>query len=174
MSRNKGFTLIELMVTIAILGVVLGLAVPAMGDFSVRQRVSGQASELMLALTYARSEAVKLNREIAVLPATNAATGWSSGWCVGPATGAEEMTNCTDPDRLRNFQAKSGVDVSSNFLQSANKLVFQRDGTCTLCGSTPFKVTSTKLQQTANDARCVDINRQGRPSIRKVTRDASC
>lgn len=171
MLRSKGFTLIELMITVAILGVILGLAVPAMGDFAVRQRVSGQASELMLALAFARSEAVKQNSEIAVLPATNAATGWADGWCVGPAA---SMANCLSDNRLRSFQAKTGVTVSSNFLQATNKLVFQRDGTCSLCGSTPFKITSAKLKAASTDARCVDINRQGRPSIRKVTRDAAC
>ncbi|CAN7442972.1 GspH/FimT family pseudopilin [Pseudomonas sp. LjRoot71] len=174
MLRSKGFTLIELMITVAILGVILGLAVPAMGDFAVRQRVSGQASELMLALAFARSEAVKQNREIAVLPATNAATGWADGWCVGPATGADAMDNCTSNNRLRNFQAKSGVTVNSNFLQASNKLVFQRDGTCSLCGSTPFKISSTKLKATPTDARCIDINRQGRPTLRKVSRDTAC
>ena len=171
MLRSKGFTLIELMITVAILGVILGLAVPAMGDFAVRQRVSGQASELMLALAFARSEAVKQNSEIAVLPATNAATGWTDGWCVGPAN---SMPDCSSGNSLRIFQVKTGVTVNSNFLQATNKLVFQRDGTCSQCGSTPFKITSAKLQATPTDARCIDINRQGRSSVRKVARDAAC
>ena len=171
MQRSKGFTLIELMITIAILGITLGLAVPAMSDFAVRQRVSGQANELMLALAFARSEAVKQNSNIAVLPATNAATGWTNGWCVGPA---DNMADCSSYNRIRSFQAKAGVAVSSNFLQASNKLVFQRDGTCSLCGSTPFKITSTKLKADTADARCININRQGRSSIRKVLRDAAC
>uniref|UniRef100_UPI00403F6884 GspH/FimT family pseudopilin n=1 Tax=Pseudomonas sp. TMP9 TaxID=3133144 RepID=UPI00403F6884 len=160
------------MITVAILGVILGLAVPAMGDFVVRQKVSGQASELMLALTFARSEAVKLNREIAVLPATNAAAGWADGWCVGPA---DSMANCLSANRLRSFQTRSGVAVNSNFLQTgANRLIFQRDGTCGSCVSRDFKITSAKLKTASTDARCIDINRQGRPSIRPVTRDAAC
>jgi type IV fimbrial biogenesis protein FimT len=172
MRRSKGFTLIELMITVAILGVILGLAVPAMGDFVVRQKVSGQASELMLALTFARSEAVKLNREIAVLPATNAAAGWADGWCVGPA---DSMTNCLSTNRLRSFQARSGVTVNSNFLQTgANRLIFKRDGTCGSCVSRDFKITSAKLKTASTDARCIDINRQGRTNVRQVTRDAAC
>lgn len=171
MLRSKGFTLIELMITVAILGVILGLAAPAMGDFAVRQRVSSQTSELMLALAFARSEAVKQNSEIAVLPVNNAATGWAEGWCVGPAN---SMPDCASNNRLRIFEPKTGVTVSSNFLQATNKLVFQRDGTCSLCGSTPFKITSTKLKADPADARCIDINRQGRSSIRKVPRDTAC
>lgn len=174
MPRVKGFTLIELMIAIAILGVIVGLAAPAMSDFAVRQRVSGQASELMLALAFARSEAVKQNREIVLLPETNSASGWSTGWCVGPASGADEMSNCNDPDRLRDFSASTGVSITSAFLATSPRLTFQRDGTCSLCGSNPFKVTSTGLKATGDDARCINITRQGRASLNKITRDASC
>lgn len=174
MPRVKGFTLIELMVTIAILGIIVGLAAPAMSDFAVRQRVSGQASEIMLALAYARSEAVKQNREIIVLPSRNSASGWSDGWCVGPASGTDAMSDCADTDTLRHFSSSAGVSVTSAFLATSPRLTFQRDGTCSLCGSNPFNITSASLKATSNDARCVSVTRQGRASLTKITRDASC
>jgi type IV fimbrial biogenesis protein FimT len=172
MRKVKGFTLIELMITLVILGVILGLAAPAMGDFVVRQRVSSQASELMLALAYARSEAVTQGVDIAVLPATNAGTGWTSGWCVGPES---TMSNCTDDDRLRNFSTAKSVDISSTYLQSGAgvTLFFKRDGTCPNC-SNSFNITSTKLKAAGDDARCIDISLLGRTTLRKVTRDADC
>ncbi len=40
MARNRGFTLIELMIVIAILGILLAIAIPAYGDFSIRAKVS--------------------------------------------------------------------------------------------------------------------------------------
>lgn len=169
MRRVKGFTLIELMITIAILGVIVGLAAPAMGDFLVRQRVSSQASELMLALAFARSEAVKSNSSIAVIPATNSSTGWSDGWCVGPES---TMTNCAHSTRIRTFSAVSGVSVTSPYLATNPRLFFKRDGT--INGDQAFKVTSTKLKATGNDARCIKPSLQGRSSMTKVTRDASC
>lgn len=169
MSKEKGFTLIELMIAIAILGVIVGLAAPAMGDFLIRQRVSSQANELMLALAFARSEAVKSNTSIAIIPATNSSDGWSDGWCVGPES---SMNNCNHSSRLRTFSAVSGVSVSSPYRTSNPKLYFKRDGT--LNGAQPFRITSSKLKATGDDARCVDIATQGRSSLRKVTRDASC
>lgn len=172
MFKAKGFTLIELMITLAILGVILGLAAPAMSDFVTRQRVSGQANELMLALAYARSEAVKQGTDVAVLPATNAGSGWTDGWCVGPAT---TMSNCADDDRLRNFAAAKSVGLSSTYLQSGTgvTLFFKRDGTCPNCSSS-FTITSTKLKATGDDARCIDISLLGRTTLRKVTRDTAC
>jgi type IV fimbrial biogenesis protein FimT len=172
MLKVKGFTLIELMITLAILAIVLGLAAPAMSDFVIRQRVSGQASELMLALAMARSEAVKQGADIAVLPATNAGTGWTDGWCVGRL---DNMTNCADPDRLRNFVAAKGVTLSSNYLQTGTgvTLFFKRDGTCPNC-SNNFTITSPRLKAAGADARCVDISLLGRATIRKITRDTAC
>lgn len=172
MRKAKGFTLIELMITLAILGIIVGLAAPAMGDFVVRQRVSSQANELMLALAYARSEAVTRGIDIAVLPATNAGTGWTDGWCAGPEA---DMSDCEDGDRLRNFPSAKNVDITSNYLQSGAgvTLFFKRDGTCPNC-TNPLRITSTKLKATGNDARCIDISLLGRTTLRKVTRDTAC
>ncbi|WP_439887519.1 GspH/FimT family pseudopilin [Pseudomonas sp. MBLB4123] len=168
MRSVKGFTLIELMISIALLGVIVSLAAPAMGDFVIRQRVSGQASELMLAMSFARAEAAKRNANIVVLPATNSTTGWSDGWCVGP----ESMINCTHNDRLRSFSGASSVAITSDFLASNPKLTFKRDGT--VISNRPFTVTSPRLKATGNDARCIDLSLQGRPSLRKVPRDTAC
>ena len=172
MLRPKGFTLIELMITLAVLGVILVLAVPAMGDFVVRQRVNSQASELMLALAYARSEAVTRGENIAVLPATNSANGWTDGWCVGPES---TMSNCTHADRLRNFSNAKTVNITSSYLQSGAgvKLFFRRDGTCPNC-SDSFNITSPQLKAAGEDARCIDISLLGRSTVRKITRDESC
>ena len=172
MKQQSGFTLVELMITLVILGIMLAIAAPAMSDFVVRQRVSGQASELMLALAYARSEAVKQGADIAVLPSTNASTGWADGWCVGRL---DNMSNCSDPDRIREFNAAKGVGLSSNYLQSGGgvTLFFKRDGTCPNCSSS-FTITSSQLKATGNDARCIDLSIQGRATLRKVTRDTAC
>jgi type IV fimbrial biogenesis protein FimT len=172
MLKVKGFTLIELMISLAILAIIVALAAPSMSDFVVRQRVSGQASELMLALALARSEAVKQGADIAVLPAINAGTGWSTGWCVGRL---DNMSNCADNDRLRNFGAAKGVTLSSSYLQAGAgvTLFFKHDGTCPNC-SNKFTITSPQLKATGDDARCIDISRLGRATVRKVTRDTAC
>lgn len=177
MLKIKGFTLIELMITLVILGIVVGLAAPAMSNFLVRQRVSGQASELMLALAFARSEAVKQGVSIAVIPATNASTGWSDGWCVGPSPA---MSDCDDDsDVLRVFDAAKGVNITASYLQSGSTaLTFARNGSCPNCleniASKRFKITSPQLDAAALDARCIKINFQGRATQDKKSRDANC
>ncbi len=167
MQRIRGFTLIELMIAIALLGIIASLAAPSMANFAIRQRVSSQANEMMLSLAFARAEAIKRNAEIRILPITNSAEGWADGWCIGPTS----MANCSHADRIKVFEAKSDVSVSSqNFVGAP--LAFKRDGTASIAGG--FSITSPRLNASGNDARCIDISLQGRPSLSKVTRDAGC
>lgn len=172
MPRSKGFTLVELMIAIAILGIIASIAMPAMGKFIIQQRVSSQANEMMLSLAFARSEAIKRNASVAVIPVTNASTGWSDGWCVGTIA----IDNCDHAEVLRTFTPASNVSITSAYLATGStRLTFLRDGTaCTTCADVPISITSPKLEAAGDLARCISVNRQGRPEVLKVTRDAGC
>ncbi|MCY1294680.1 Chthon cassette protein D [compost metagenome] len=169
--KSTGFTLIELMVTIAVLAIIVSIAAPAMGDFIVRQRVSSRASELLSTLALARMEAIKLNSKVVVLPVGNGSDGWNSGWCVGPGN----IANCQDSNVSRRFEAQSSATISSDYLLSSNKLTFRRDGTLASgLSARPFKISSPQLKANGTDARCIDLNAVGRATIREIGRDASC
>ena len=62
--RQRGFTLIELMVTVTILGIVLAIAVPNFTDWLNRKRVEGAANEFNALIQFARSESIKRNTKI--------------------------------------------------------------------------------------------------------------
>lgn len=97
MPRSKGFThLVNPLIAIAILGIIASIAMPAMGKFIIQQRVSSQANEMMLSLAFARSEAIKRNARIAVIPVTNASTGWVMA-------GAWDLKQLTTAITLRSF-----------------------------------------------------------------------
>ena len=169
MYKNAGFTLIELMITVTILGIVLGLAVPAMSDFATRQRVSGQASELMLSLAYARSEAIKRGISISVIPKTNQTSGWATGWCVR----SDNAASCSvDGGLLKDFSSSSTVTIDSNWLATTPKLTFRRDGT--VGAQHKFKVSSDKLDAARDDARCIEISFMGRTNLNKIKKSVTC
>lgn len=58
MQNNRGFTLIELMVTIAVLAIVASIAAPSFGDMLEKQNLKKSAEELIVVMNKARSKAV--------------------------------------------------------------------------------------------------------------------
>ncbi len=64
--RGRGLTLIELMVTVGVLGIVLAVAAPSLADFMNKRRVRLVADELSTLMVYARSEAGLRNRRVNV------------------------------------------------------------------------------------------------------------
>lgn len=85
---QSGFTLLELMLVVTIAGLLLGFGVPAMGNFFRNARITGAANDVMGALHFARSEAIK--RRVPVTLCTSAdplnnnpvcdATALLTGW----------------------------------------------------------------------------------------------
>ncbi len=81
--RARGFTLIEAMVVVALITIVSTLAAPSFGSLIGTMRARTAASDLVLDLTLARSEAIKRNADVLVAPVT--AGDWSGGWQVTSA-----------------------------------------------------------------------------------------
>jgi prepilin-type N-terminal cleavage/methylation domain-containing protein len=59
-----GFTLIELMITLIVAGILLGIGVPSFNSFVKNNRIVSQSNELLADLTFARSEALKRSRDV--------------------------------------------------------------------------------------------------------------
>jgi type IV fimbrial biogenesis protein FimT len=85
LKTERGFTIIEIMVTIAIFAIALAFAVPSFKGALEQSRFTAAGNELISAFNYARNEAVRRARPVSVQAAVG---GWQNGW-----------TAYIDPDR---------------------------------------------------------------------------
>ncbi len=79
--RNLGFTLVELMVTIAVLAIIAMMAAPSFSNLIAKQRLESTTKELLNILTTARSQAILLRQVTTVnLDSSNPDTGTVLNW----------------------------------------------------------------------------------------------
>jgi len=116
---TRGFTAIELMVTVAILAVLAGLAAPSFNPIIERWRVRQISEELQSTLYFARSEAIKRGGNVTILRSDDGggctAVGtdtslWSCGWIVFAdlnSNGAQD----NNEDTLQTAPAPNKVSV---------------------------------------------------------------
>jgi type IV fimbrial biogenesis protein FimT len=85
---HRGFTLVELLIGIAVLAIVLVLGIPSFAEVIRSNRLASQVNEYITALNFARSEAYKRGLPVIVCVANSAlndcdaSAGWSNGWLV--------------------------------------------------------------------------------------------
>ena len=91
---RKGFTLIELMIVIAIIGILLAIAIPAYQDYTIRSHAESHAVSYLTG----RSDLLALDRELAGFDARDA--GGRRTW-----SGQLQVTNLTNRTALYNFQS---------------------------------------------------------------------
>lgn len=96
MARMSGFSLIELMTTLVVAGVLLAVAVPSFNQMMVNSRITAQANDFVGAINFARSEAIKRNTTLVLCRAAPAdpdecadASGDWQLWIVRPVAPAD-------------------------------------------------------------------------------------
>lgn len=129
-----GFTAIELLITIVIAAILLGLALPDLRVFVQNNRLKTEASEFVAALNYARTEAKANALTVTVCVSTNGAacTGaaWKLGWLVWGDADGDTAIDAVEVIRAR-AAPDNGIVLASSADPAETSIAFFADGSTT-------------------------------------------
>ncbi|WP_140632787.1 GspH/FimT family pseudopilin [Methylibium rhizosphaerae] len=147
-SAMRGFTLIELMVVVALAAIVGSIAAPSFRELTINSRTRSAASALHESLWLARSEAIKRNK-----PVTFTLTTLESGWTITPVD---------DPDRvLRRQDGMQNLELHFNRGTSAT---FEYNSQGRLAdGVAALKMTLSGSG--GQGSRCISFDAAARPKL---------
>ena len=146
----RGFSLVELMIVIAVFAVLVAFALPSYTQFVRNQRVKNASFDVFSSLVLARSEAITRNTAVTLAPAT--AGTWTYGWTVSAGT-----------TQLRKQEAITGITIT---VTGPASFVYAGTGRLSSAGGS-FELVATG-DSTAT--RCITVDLSGRP----VTKLAAC
>lgn len=169
-AQQKGFTLIELMVTLAIAAILLTVAIPSFSDLIRTNRLTTKTNLFTTGLNLARSEAVKRNVKVVMCKGSggtcNSTDKWEDGWLVFADTddGGEE---------IQVFEALTGAFTLRSTAANKNSVTYLPNGRAesSPAGSYNLCAPNASVNMT-NRSRTIIMSASGR--IRLQAGASSC
>ena len=137
--RECGFTIVELMITLVVVGILAVLAIPAFGDQLARRRLEGAATDMSVDLQYARTQAVSIRGQVRVRT-TSTAT-----YVIDDSSGAPVYKSVTLPTGI---SVTNGVTITYDQLRG-------------MANASSLALASAQTSATMQ----VDVNVMGRVSL---------
>jgi type IV fimbrial biogenesis protein FimT len=158
----RGFTMVELMMTLIIAVILTGLAVPGFGNFIQQMRLSAAVGELRNAMNLARTEAIKRNGKVDLIAIDG---NWVNGWVIRSADNDQILTH----ERLH-----KEFKLSGKFTDGEQHIAYNGTGHTRTKNSSAAS-QSGHIQVTLGDnSRLIVVNFLGRVRICNPATDKNC
>jgi len=177
---NTGFTLIELIVAVAVAGIVMGIAIPSFQSSIKNNRITSETNRLVSDIQLSRSEAMKRNarvilcRSAAPTASTPTCSGtantWTTGWLVFVSGDTNSTYQPATDTLLKIAQPVAGSITIKTNSTSNNNLEFNADASTNEVGSTArFSICDDRG---INYGKQLDVPPVGRPRLKSTV--SSC
>lgn len=175
--HQSGFTLIEMMIVLIIMGVILALSAPSIWELLQKNRMQSAVDNFYAGLIFARSEALKRNQPVVICKSGSGTacpgTGnWEQGWMLFADENADGVKDAGEPILRVGEALHSGYTLRVSGSAFTNQLTYRKDGSSSgTTGSETFVFCDA--DQDISTAREILVTLTGRPK-RQLKTSGSC
>ena len=175
--NNHGFTLIELVVTLAVVSILLVTGIPALNQMTTNNRLVTQINNIAGSLAVARSESIKRATSITLCGSTDGATcnttNWESGWIVFSDVNNNATLDAATDNMVKIVDAFSGgTTLRLSRSDSTSVVRYKSDGSLrdidpsitSINNMGTFTLCDPKATTPTSTAKAINISPLGRVS----------
>lgn len=179
-SYAQGFSLVELMITVAIMAIFMALAVPSFDRITLRSKLRANTNAFAQSIVQARSEAIKRNAPVTMCVSADGvsciAGGWEQGWIVFADTDNSNAIDGAEVLLLRQDAANAANLVPGDpryFLMTEAGGISELNFPAAGVGVQPATLTICRSNPAGAEERVVSVTASARTTVTKTT-NAAC
>lgn len=162
---HDGFSMVELMIVLAIAGILLTIAVPSFGALIRNQQITAATNDLFAAINLTRSEAIKRGKRVDLVP--SAADGdWAKGWVVFVDGNLNQRPDSGEQIIFMRDKVPEGMIIESRLTDSSVQyLAYNGTGRTRVNSSGESPQYGSFLFKLDQRSRKININMLGRARV---------